>query len=167
MLGIMNEPGSGATQRVGKLFDVVSESYDDVGVPFFQPIAASLLRALPPRAGERWLDVGCGRGAVLLQVAPAVRPGTVVGTDLSTGMLDGCRQSLAETGLDNVELVQDDAQEPQVGGGPYDTLSSSLVLFFLPDPAAALRSWLPLVAPGGRIGVTTFGEIDPRWVAVG
>ena len=166
MLGIMSEPGTEATQRVGMLFDAVSESYDDVGVPFFQPIAASLLRALPPQPGERWLDVGCGRGAVLIQVAGAVRPGTVVGTDLSTGMLDRCRQSVADAGLDNVELVLDDAQDPQVGGA-FDTLSSSLVLFFLPDPAAALRRWLPLVAPGGRIGVTTFGEIDPRWVAVG
>jgi SAM-dependent methyltransferase len=167
MLGIMSEPSSEATQRVGRLFDAVSESYDDVGVPFFQPIAASLRRALPPRPGERWLDVGCGRGAVLLQVAAAVRPATVVGTDLSTGMLERCRQSMAEAGLDNVELVLDDAQDPQVAGDPFDTLSSSLVLFFLPDPAAALRRWLTLVAPGGRIGVTTFGEIDPRWVAVG
>ncbi len=167
MLRIVSEPGSEATQRVGRLFDVVSESYDDVGVPFFQPIAASLLRALPPRAGERWLDVGCGRGAVLLQVAAAVRPGSVVGTDISTGMLERCRQLVAEAGLDNVELVPDDAQDPQISGGSFDTLSSSLVLFFLPDPAAAARRWLSLVSAGGRIGVTTFGEIDPRWVAVG
>lgn len=167
MLGIMSEPGSKRARQIGALFDVVSESYDDVGVPFFQPIAASLLRALTPRPGERWLDVGCGRGAVLLQAAAAVRPGTVVGTDVSTGMLDRCRQLVAEAGLDNVELVVDDAQDPQVGGGTYDTVSSSLVLFFLPEPAAALRRWLSLAAPGGRIGVTTFGVIDPRWVAVG
>jgi SAM-dependent methyltransferase len=158
---------SEATRRVGQLFDVLADTYDDVGVPFFQPIAASLLRALPPREGERWLDVGCGRGAVLLQVADAVRPGTVVGTDISAGMLDRCRRLVAHAGLDNVELVLDDAQDPQVGEGPFDTLSSSLVLFFLPDPAAAVRRWLSLVAPGGRIGVTTFGEIDPRWVEVG
>jgi SAM-dependent methyltransferase len=151
---------------VGALFDVVAETYDDVGVPFFQPIAESLLGAMPPVPGERWLDVGCGRGAVLLQVAPAVRPGVAVGTDISPGMLERCRQLAARAGLDNVELVLDDAQEPKVAGG-YDTLSSSLVLFFLPDPAAALRSWLTLVAPGGRIGATTFSEIDPRWVAIG
>jgi SAM-dependent methyltransferase len=81
-------------------------------------------------------------------------------------MLERCRQLAAGAGLDNIELVLDDAQEPNVRGGPYDTLSSGLVLFFLPDPAAALRRWLQLVAPGGRIGVTTFGEIDPRWEAI-
>jgi ubiquinone/menaquinone biosynthesis C-methylase UbiE len=163
----MFEPGNERTRQVATLFDVVADRYDEVGVPFFQPIAASLLRAMPPRAGERWLDVGCGRGAVLLQVAEAVgADGTVVGTDLSEGMLAQCRRLLRAQGLNAVELVRDDAQAPGVGGGPYDTLSSSLVLFFLPDPAAALRAWLPLVAPRGRIGVTTFGEIDPRWTAV-
>jgi hypothetical protein len=81
-------------------------------------------------------------------------------------MLERCRRMVEEQGLDGVELVLDDAQAPAVGGAPYDALTSSLVLFFLPDPAAALRAWLPLVAPGGRIGVTTFGEADPRWTAV-
>jgi hypothetical protein len=40
------------------------------------------------------------------------------------------------------------------------------VLFFLPDPAAALSAWRDLVVPGGRIGVSTFGRQDPRWVAL-
>ena len=163
----MSEPSSQATRQVAALFDTIAESYDDVGVPFFQPIAESLLRALPPRPGERWLDIGCGRGAVLLRVAAAVHPGVAVGTDLSPAMLERCRQLAASAGLDNVELVLDDAQEPGVEGAPFDTLSSSLVLFFLPDPAAALRRWLALVMPGGRMGVTTFGEIDPRWEAIG
>jgi len=163
----MTQPASERTRQVAALFDQVAESYDAVGVPFFGPIAASLLEALPPRPGEHWLDVGCGRGAVLLQVARAVQPGgSVTGTDLSPGMLERCRVLVQEQGLDGVELVLDDAQAPAVDGGPYDTLSSSLVLFFLPDPAAALRAWLPLAAPGGRIGVTTFGEIDPSWTAL-
>lgn len=156
--------GSEVTRKVGALFDVLSDSYDAVGVPFFGPIATSLLAAMPPHAGERWLDVGCGRGAVLLQAAQGVRPGGVaVGTDISAGMLERCRTLAEDQGLDGMRLVHDDAQAPTVGGGPYDTLSSCLVLFFLPDPAAALRAWLPLVARDGRLGVTTFAEADPRW----
>ena len=45
-------------------------------------------------------------------------------------------------------------------------LSSSLVLFFLADPAAAVASWRTLVRPGGRVGITTFGGVDPRWAHV-
>jgi ubiquinone/menaquinone biosynthesis C-methylase UbiE len=163
----VTDTGSEGTRQVQALFDVVADDYDSVGVPFFVPIATSMLTAMPPRRGERWLDVGCGRGAVLLPVARGVQPGgVVVGTDISSRMLDQCRRSVREQGLDGVELVLDDAQDPSVAGGPYDTLSSCLVLFFLPDPAAALRAWLPLVAPGGRLGVTTFSKADPRWAAL-
>jgi ubiquinone/menaquinone biosynthesis C-methylase UbiE len=161
----VTSPAPVRTQQVATLFDQVADSYDDVGVPFFRLIAADLLAAMPPQPGERWLDVGCGRGAVLLQVAEAVRPEVAVGTDLSPGMLERCRQEAARAGLD-VRLVVDDAQNPAVRGGPFDTLSSSLVLFFLPDPAAAVRAWMTLVAPGGRIGTTTFGPGDERWAEI-
>ena len=43
---------------------------------------------------------------------------------------------------------------------------SSLVIFFLPDPAAAVRAWRRLLAPGGRLGISTFGRQDAAWVEV-
>ena len=91
--------------------------------------------------------------------------GRAVGTDISAGMLEVCRDVAEARGLPFVELVQDDAQAPAVSG-PFDTVSSSLVLFFLTDPAAALQSWRGLLSPGGRLGLTTFGANDPRWDAV-
>jgi ubiquinone/menaquinone biosynthesis C-methylase UbiE len=151
------------TARVAGLFDALSTTYDAVGVDFFAPIAAGLLEAMPPRPGENWLDVGCGRGAVLLPVAEAVGPsGRVTGIDISSGMVEQARRLAAERSLGNVDVAVDDARDPQVDG-PVDAVASSLVLFFLPDPAAALRSWLSLLAPGGRLGVATFGPVDPRW----
>ena len=151
------------TARVAALFDALSSTYDAVGVDFFGPIAAGLLEVLPPRVGQRWLDIGCGRGAVLLPAAEAVGPtGRAVGIDISPGMVEQARGLAASLGLGNVEVSVGDARAPAVDGG-FDVVASSLVLFFLPDPAAALRSWLALTAPGGRLGVVTFGPIDPRW----
>ncbi len=154
------------TARIAGLFDALSTSYDAVGVDFFQPIADGLLAQMPPRAGERWLDVGCGRGAVLLRAAEVVgAEGRAVGVDISAGMVEQTRALAAERGLDHVEAVVGDATAPSVSG-EFDAVASSLVLFFLPDPVAALRSWLPLMAPGARLGVVTFGPIDPRWQQV-
>lgn len=67
--------------------------------------------------------------------------------------------------LSNVEVVVLDAQHPDATslGSPADLVSSSLVLFFLPDPAGALVEWQDLLVPGGRLGITTFGEQDPAW----
>jgi ubiquinone/menaquinone biosynthesis C-methylase UbiE len=158
---------SGHTEKMANLFDKLADSYDEVGVEFFKPVAANLLDAMPPLQGERWLDIGCGRGAALLPVAEAIGPhGIAVGIDISSGMIEHARRLALHAGLRNVECEVDDAQSPATVKGPFDTISSSLVLFFLADPLNALRNWLPLLRPGGRLGVTTFGATDPRWAEV-
>jgi precorrin-6B methylase 2 len=50
-------------RQVVAVFDLASATDDDVGVPWFGPIAAALVDALAPRVGEVVLDVGCGKGA--------------------------------------------------------------------------------------------------------
>ena len=136
-----------------------------MGVPWFGPIAAGLVAALAPQPGERVLDVGCGRGAVLGRVAPLVgAQGRAVGLDLAPEMVRRTAADLAD--LAWVEVLVGDAQAPALPLRSYDVVASSLVLFFLDDPAAALRSWAELLVPGGRLGVTTFGDEDPRWCSV-
>lgn len=53
--------------------------------------------------------------------------------------------------------------EPDLPAASFDLVASSLVLFFLPDPLAALRRWRTLLVDGGRVGVSTFGPYDDRW----
>jgi ubiquinone/menaquinone biosynthesis C-methylase UbiE len=155
---------SGHTEKMANLFDKLSDTYDEVGVDFFRPIAAALLQAMPPIEGEHWLDVGCGRGAVLLPVAKSIGShGLAVGIDISPGMIEHARRLALQSELRNIECEVDDAQCPVTIKGPFDTISSALVLFFLADPLGALHNWHPLLKPGGRIGVTTFGSVDPRW----
>jgi len=144
------------------VFDRAAETYDAVGVPWFGPIAAGLVDALRPQAGERALDVGCGRGAALAPVARRVGPtGRAVGIDLAPAMVRLTAADLADLGW--VEVHLDDAAAPSFAPASFDLVSSSLVLFLLDDPVAALRRWSELLVPGGRVGVTTFGEEDPRW----
>ena len=155
------------TSKVASLFDALSETYDSVGVDFFQPIAASLVRAMPPIKGESWLDIGCGRGAVIDQIVePIGSDGKILGTDISPGMIQQLQSHVVQSQYSTVTLKVDDAQNPELETKNFDTVSSSLVLFFLPDPQRALEKWLHLLTPGGRIGVTTFAEQDPRWVKV-
>jgi ubiquinone/menaquinone biosynthesis C-methylase UbiE len=152
---------------VAALFDALAATYDDVGVDFFQPIAAGLVSAMNPKPGEDWLDIGCGRGAVLIPVAKAIGDsGTVVGTDISPRMVEQALALATQSGQRNIEVLVDDAQSPSLNGRTFDAIASCLVLFFLQDPAEALRAWMPLLKPGGRVGVTTFGAMDPRWESV-
>ena len=150
-------------QDVAKLFDELADTYDAVGVEFFQPIASGLVNVLRPQPGERALDVGCGRGAVLFSLAAAVGgTGSVTGIDVSPLMVQATTNDVVRAGLD-VEVRVGDAMAPDLPASSYDVVASSLVLFFLADPLAALRSWRELLVIGGRVGVSTFGTYDHRW----
>jgi ubiquinone/menaquinone biosynthesis C-methylase UbiE len=154
--------------RVAAVFDRVADVYDQVGVPWFTPIAQQLVRLAAPARGERALDVGCGRGAATIVLAEAVgRDGHVTGLDLSPRMIELCTADVARRGLSNVDLQVMDASSPAGPAAGYDLVVSSLVVFFLPDPLAALSAWRRLlVSPGGRLAISTFGPRDPVWDAV-
>lgn len=142
-----------------EVFDEAAATYDNVGVDFFTPMGAALVRAVAPEPGSRLLDVGCGRGAVLGPALAAVGPsGSVVGIDLAPGMVS--RTAAAYPAAD-VRLG--DAQAPDFPAGTFDVVTAGLVLFFLPDPPAALAAYRRLLRPGGRLGVTSFAAHDPRY----
>jgi len=152
--------------NIRNVFDGAAESYDAVGVDFFQPIAAGLVAELAPVDGEHALDLGCGRGAVLFRLAKAVgSTGHAVGLDLSPNMAAATAADAAKAGM-AVEVIVGDAQDPTVDGGPFDVVASSLVLFFLADPAAAVKSWRNQLKPDGRIGIATFGDLSEAWQRV-
>ncbi len=161
------EADASPAARNARLFDALADTYDDVGVQFFGPIAQGLLDLLDPQPGESFLDVGCGKGALLVPAARAVgRSGRAVGIDVSPAMVSAARVAADQAGLGGVELMVGDAQSPQLPDGAFDVVGSSLVLFFLPDPLGALTSWCRATAPGGRLGVSTFGPQDDVWQAV-
>ncbi len=150
---------------IAGVFDRAADSYDNIGVPWFQPIADGLVAELAVRPGERVLDIACGRGAALLPLARAAGPtGRALGIDLSPRMVQRTAADAAE--LPWVEVRVADAREPGLAPSSYDVVASSLVLFFLPEPAAVVRTWADLLVDGGRLGVTTFGTQDERWQRV-
>jgi ubiquinone/menaquinone biosynthesis C-methylase UbiE len=163
----MTSEVSERSRRVAGVFDRSAATYDQVGVPWFGPIAQGLVAELAVQPGERVLDVGCGRGAATFLLAEATGPrGAVTAIDLAPGMVEALRADLAGRGLTQVIVHQMDAAAPGLASGSFDVLASSLVLFFLPDPAAALTAWHALLRPGGRIGISTFGPQDANWLAV-
>lgn len=143
------DPGSPAA-----VFDRAAPTYDRVGVSFFDRIAEALLERVALQPGEQVVDIGTGRGAVLVPAAHAVgRSGRAVGVDLAPGMVE--RTAADTAALPQVEVLMGDAADPPVDG-PFDAVLSSMMLFFLPDPAASLRRWAGMLAPDGRLGLVTF-----------
>ena len=150
---------------VAAVFDRVADDYDHVGVPWFTPIAEHLIRELAPQPGQRMLDIGTGRGAALWPLAAAVgQTGSVTAIDISERMIAATNQEATERALAHVTIAVGDAQRPALAAESFDAIASSLVLFYIPDPAAALSAWIDLLVPGGRLGISTFGPRSAGWV---
>lgn len=155
----------GRKQRVAALFHRASETYDDVGVDFFTPLAAELVARAGLRAGDAVLDLGTGRGAALRAIAEAVGPtGTALGLDLAPGMVERTRADLAD--LPQVRVELGDADHPPARDGGWDAVVASLVLFFLADPPATVRRIRETLRPGGTLALSSFAGGDQRWDVV-
>lgn len=151
---------------IAGIFDRSAPTYDQLGVDFFTPMGRELARRAALRPGERVLDVGCGRGAVLFAAREAVgASGAVTGIDLAERMVALTRADVAARGLSGVTVQVGDAEDPAFAPGSFDAVLGGLVVFFLTDPHAALRRYAALLAPGGRIGFSTFGPNDPAFEA--
>ena len=102
--------------------------------------------ALLERAGIapdiRCVDIGCGGGAVTLEIARLVAPGgTVVGIDTDEAKLGLARQAAAERGVGNIEFRVGDARDWDEPGG-YDLVYSRFLLQHLDEPVSLLhRMW--------------------------
>jgi ubiquinone/menaquinone biosynthesis C-methylase UbiE len=107
--------------------------------------------ALDP--GDTVVEMGCGTGANVPHLRERVgSEGTVVGVDLTRGMLATARADRERAGWANVHLLQGDATAPPVAG-PVDAVLATFVVGMLPDPAAAVGDWFDLLRPGGRVAL--------------
>jgi ubiquinone/menaquinone biosynthesis C-methylase UbiE len=150
---------------IAGVFDRAAHTYDAVDVEWFGPIARGLVAELAPAPGQNVLDIGCGRGAALFPLAEAVGPaGHALGIDLSPRMIAETAKEAAA--FPQVELRVADAAYPGLPPSSYDRIASSLVLFFLSDPAGAVAAWRELLVAGGRLGVATFSGQDTHSQAI-
>ena len=105
------------------------------------------------KPGTRVLDLATGTGAVAIQAARRVgSQGSVLGIDVSEGMLAEARRKSASAGLHNVEFLKADAEQVNLSpaGFNYVLLGSALVLMqSVPSMLQRCFQWL---APMGRIG---------------
>jgi ubiquinone/menaquinone biosynthesis C-methylase UbiE len=117
----------------------------------FAPFTERLFRDAGIGPGQRVLDIGSGLGDVAMLVADLVGPkGEVVGVERDTPTIAKATQRVARAGLRNVSFLESDVSQV-VSSEPFDAVVGRLILEFLPNPGAVVRSLAALVRPGGLV----------------
>lgn len=111
-------------------------------------VAREFLAWLGVPPGSRWLDVGCGTGALTETILAAASPHAVRGVDPSEGYVafacDQVRDPRASFTVGN-------AQQLPCETGAYDAVVSGLVLNFVPQPELAVAEMARAARPGGAV----------------
>ena len=122
------------------------------------------VRAVLEAKPERVIDVATGTGDLLIELAGAGIP-SVIGLDFSRGMIAAAARKTA--GHTRIGLVQGDGMALPIADGGVDGLTIAFGLRNLPDYDAALREFVRVVRPGGRIVVLEMSPLEPSAFATG
>ena len=164
------------------MFDRIAPRYELMNTIMTVGLDASWRRravgASRVAAGMRAVDVACGSGSLTRELARAVGPtGSVVGVDVSTGMLaEAARQPVPATAA-APEYIPGDALDLPLPDAEADAATIAFGLRNVADYTRCLEEMRRVVRPGGRVvvleistptspiaaflGATWFGRVVP------
>lgn len=111
-------------------------------------VASEFLSWLGVPQGRKWLDVGCGTGALTQCILRHAAPAGVHGIDASAGFIE---HASAHTADARASFEVGDAQALPAAPASFDAAVSGLVLNFVPKPEQAVAGMRRAVKPGGSV----------------
>ncbi|ABC82209.1 class I SAM-dependent methyltransferase [Anaeromyxobacter dehalogenans] len=127
----------------------VGAGYDAYIGRWSRLVAREVVAWLGAAPHGRWLDAGCGTGALGDAVAALAAPEVVVGLDRSMGFVAHAR---ARTGARRA-FAAADAQALPVRDGAFDAVVSGLVLNFVAEPARMVAELTRAARPGAAVAL--------------
>jgi ubiquinone/menaquinone biosynthesis C-methylase UbiE len=140
--------GTAAAGRFVSYLDAVSD------LDAVQAYKRRTFALLEPKDGDRLLDLGCGNGTDVLELAVLVGSGGgVVGVDKSSALVDEARERSRDASVP-VEFRVGDAHALEFETAYFDGCRSDRTFQHLDDPAGALAELARVTRQGGRVVVS-------------
>jgi ubiquinone/menaquinone biosynthesis C-methylase UbiE len=123
------------------------------------------LRLVPPRPGDRVLDIGCGFGDTTQRIAGLVGPtGRALGVDASPRFIEDARRDSVQAGVDNASFAVVDVETASFGER-FDLAFSRMGTMFFANPVAAMRNVRSALSAGGRLVMVVWrAKAENDWV---
>jgi ubiquinone/menaquinone biosynthesis C-methylase UbiE len=118
-----------------------------------------LLKSVPIHPGQKILDIATGTGLVAIPAAQKVgSEGFVTGVDITSGMLAQARRKIADLSLQNIELIEADANTINFADSSFDAIFCCEAIVWFPNTLATLQRWYRFLKPGGFVAFTCPSE---------
>jgi ubiquinone/menaquinone biosynthesis C-methylase UbiE len=136
--------------HVVDFFDEIAAEYDAWAGGLHARVAARLVEIAEPKKGHTVLDVGTGTGLVAKLIAPTVRPGAVMGIDLSETSLRIARGR----SIPNAQFLGMAAEHLVFRPATFNLVTMGESLAYFADPASALEEAHRVLKPKGRLALS-------------
>ena len=110
-----------------------------------------------PKLGERVIDIGCGSGTTVLELAARVGPtGYVVGADVSKPSVEKARERIAVAGVHQAEIMLCDVSTHIFPANSFDLVFSRFGVMFFADPLTTFAKIRKAMKSDGRLALAVF-----------
>ena len=151
-------------------FDLWSATYDRAGLQqsTYRPVHDAVLARLAGATASAVLDLGCGTGQLTERLAERFPDATIVGADLSNGMLERAAERTAGRASSRAADVVDhgrssflraDAQRLPLADDAVDVATCTESFHWYADQQAAARELARVVRPGGRVLIASIATV--------
>jgi len=123
----------------------------------FVDLTRTALDLAAPQPGEHVIDIGCGSGTTVMELARRVGPsGYVLGADISQQLVDKARERVAAEGLRQAEMSLCDVSTHTFATEAFDLAFSRFGVMFFADPTATFINLRKGMKRGGRLMLAVF-----------
>ena len=145
-------------QQVEQMFDNIAPTYDTLNHRLSWDIdrgwRKKAIRQLAPHKPQTILDVATGTGDFAILSAQMLKPQTLIGADISEGMMEIGRQKVKRLGLDGtISFAKEDCLQLSYEDNTFDAVTAAFGIRNFADLDKGLREMCRVLKPGGHLSI--------------
>lgn len=145
-------------QQVEQMFDNIAPTYDTLNHRLSWDIdkgwRRKAIKGLAPYKPQSMLDIATGTGDFAILAAQMLRPQSLVGADISEGMMEIGRQKVRQLGLqDVITFAKEDCLHLSYATGTFDAVTAAFGIRNFADLDRGLSEMCRVLKPGGHLSI--------------